>query len=239
MGEIARRVVDVVAGTVGDTVNPAVTGLLATAAVVTRNPELAVLSVPTGALAGALTEQGVQLVTQTLRDRAHRVQQFADAVEDETGQPIEDFVAEHVTDGAKRTFLGETVDAVTDAKTAWKIKVLARVFVQGAKDGDLIEETALYVNILRDLEAAHARFLAAMKAAPADGPGRSSTLKAIIGCDAGLAIAAPILYRHLIERGIVKSDHENIDGPYLRLTDLGSTCADWLENLGEEANTSG
>lgn len=233
--EIEKRAVEVIADTVGDTVTPAVTALLATAAVVTHNPALGVLSVPTGALAGALSKQGTQLVIETLRDRAQRVQALADAIEEETGEPAEDFISGHVDDGEKRALLGHIVDAATDAKTSWKIHLLAKAFVRGLDNAELIDETLYFVEVLRGLEPPHARFMRAMQAVIDAGEGSKMQNHEVLSKDNGLGPSLPFLRRRLAELEIIEVTGKNSDGPQFELTDLGTACAEWLGNLGEES----
>ncbi|MEV6813358.1 hypothetical protein [Micromonospora sp. NPDC051296] len=242
MGEFAKRAGDVVASTAGGTVGPLVTALMATAAVVTRNPALAIASVPTGALADAMTEQGIQLVTRTLLGSAERVERFAEAVAEEAGQPVEDFIAEHVIDARDREFLGRMVDAATVARSDWKTRLLARAYVRGARDGDLVDETEMFVSVIRDLEPPHARFLAATYPLFVTGGGRPYTnAYQVAGVDKGLGPASSLLWRHLCERGIFKETtperREEVD--IFRITDLGVAVAEWLRELGLGLGISG
>lgn len=235
MGELAKRASDAVAAAVGDTVNPVVAALLASAAVVTRNPELIAFTIPTGALAGAATEQGFLWVRDTLRDRADRVQEFADTVTDEVGQPVEDFIAQHVTDGAKRELLGRVVAAATDARTAWKITVLAKAFVQGAKEGDLVDETLIFVKLLEPLDPGHARILAVLHKAHAP---THLELPLIVERDPGVGSAALVLLKHLMDMGLVRRDDRQKTARYV-VTELGSAAAAWLQELGAEPERTG
>jgi hypothetical protein len=69
-------------------------------------PKLACLSIPAGALADSLTEQGILLVSGAMRNGVERVESFAEAVEVEAGMPIEEFITHNVRDATKREFLG-------------------------------------------------------------------------------------------------------------------------------------
>jgi hypothetical protein len=234
-----RRAADIAAKTAGDTASPTVTTLLATAAVVTRSPELALVSVPAGAFAGALTEQGVVWISEALRDRAERVRHFAEAVEDITGGTVEDFVSAHATDEKRRELLGRIVEASTTAQSAWKIKTLARAFVRGARDGDLVDETLMFLQILQDLEAGHARYLAVLHNAPPPKGGYGTRTDSIVGTqvlrravvkmDPGLTAAEVFLYRDLKRWDLITIAHTPAD---IGLTDLGAACAEWLATLG-------
>jgi hypothetical protein len=228
MGEIPKRASAVAASTVGDTINPLVTGLMAAAAIVVHRPELAWISVPAGAFAGALGEQGVDLVTQVLHDRASRVNRFTQVVEDEQGMPIDEFISENVDDDAKREFLGSVVSEVADARTDWKIKTLARAFVMGAKDGAVIDSTLMLTNLLRNLDPAHVRLMTAIKKTPFTNGFRLAD--DVLDQDPGLRPGFPFLRRDL-----ARLDLLNPQAMSLSLNDLGEACATWLETLGSEA----
>jgi hypothetical protein len=229
------RTVQIISDTIGDTVTPTVTALLATAAAVTRNPEIAVLSIPTGAFAGALSKQGAMLVFQTLRDRADRVREFADRVAEEAGQNTEEFIDEHVDSGAKRTLLGHAVDAATDATTAWKIKTLARAFVRGVSGDDKVDETLMFVELLRGLEPGHARFLAAAQRCP---EGTWLTFH-VVSQDPGLESSAGFIRKQLTDMGLVEKIGTGGDGDQVEftLTDVGYSCAKWLRTLARDTAT--
>jgi hypothetical protein len=235
VGELAKWAGDVVASTVGGTAGPLVATLMTTAAVVTHNPELAAVSVPTGAFVDAMTEQGVLLMRQTLLNRAERVRNFADAVAEEAGQSAEDFIAEHVADARDREFLGRVVDAATAARSDWKTRVLARAYVRGAKDGDLIDETEMFVSVTRDVEPIHARFLAAVYPLFHRTGRLYASLREVTKKDKGIGPAGALLWRHLRDRGLLKEMEpgvEDTESDAFRLTDLGAAVAEWLDGLG-------
>jgi hypothetical protein len=197
-------------------------------------------------------------LVSVLRDRFERVRRFAEVVEEESGHAIEDLVVDDLGLGAKRELLGRTVEAATDARSAWKTRTLARAFVRGAEDGDLIDETLMFVHLLQNLEAAHARYLAAV-----DAFRHPVEIAAVGRRDSGLGHSAPFLWRRLVELGLLarfdeeqmRTDHEErskamrvhvgqgLDqrlertprlGPGVGLTELGQAAARWLEALDRE-----
>jgi hypothetical protein len=240
MRQIARHAEEIISSGIGDTVNPAVTALMATAAVVTHRPELAAVSIPVGAFAGAVTQQGLLLIGQAWNDRAERVRQFAEAVTSQTGQPIEDFVAEHVDDEAKRELLGRLVETTTDTRSAWKIRMLARAFVKGAMDGERVDIILMVVDLLRKVDPVHARLLAAFDPTPggvAVNPGEP--LDVLLERDPGITAAAPFVVRHVVELDLVRVNEGSSHPGALMLTDLGELCRTWLRNLAEDDPPSG
>src|SRR5882757_8305432 len=88
MSDLVEFGADVVTDTAGDVANPAVTALIGAAAVTLNLPELALFAIPGGALAGAMTAQGIALVRQAWRDRAARVGRFAATAEEVSGELI-------------------------------------------------------------------------------------------------------------------------------------------------------
>jgi hypothetical protein len=217
---------DIAAKTAGGAVSSVVTSLLTMAAVVTRDPTLVAWAIPVGPFAGAVTEHGADLVRAAWRDPVERVQQFADAVEDETGQPAEDFISEHVDDSAKRELLGRAVEAATAARDEKQVAVLARAFVQGATDGSLVDENLMYIRLLRDLLPGHTRFLAAVYGV-APNELQHVELSKVLSTDPGLTAAAPLLMRQLQQMDLTGY----VPNPMrVYLTDLGVSCATWLAN---------
>jgi hypothetical protein len=230
--ELAQQGDAVAAKTVGDTVNPLVTGLLASAAVVAGHPELAWFSVPAGAFAGAVSEQGMSFFTQILRDKRERVHRFTEEVTEASGTPANEFIFEHATDDAQREFLAHVVASAADARSAWKIQVLARAYVQGAKDGDLIDGTLMFINLLTKLEPAHVRLLVGIEKAPVIGGERS--LGDVLEKDPGLRSVVHFVRRDLRGLDLISDPigERLTDLSGLSLTDLGRACVEWLSNLG-------
>jgi hypothetical protein len=237
VSEIAKRAAaNVVASTAGGTVGPVVTALMVTAAAVTGKPELIALSVPTGAFADAMTEQGILLATKTLQTPAEQVERFANAVADESGQDTEDFISDHVDTPAKRQLLGHAVDAATSARSDWKIRILARAFVEGAKDGDLVDETEMFIRATRTIEPAHARFLAAASTL-FGGTRMYAQTHEVLKVDPGIGPAGAMLWRHLRDVGLVDEMDTSATtghrGNGFRVTDLGYAVGEWLTKLGQ------
>jgi hypothetical protein len=236
VGEIAERASGVVASAVGGTAGPFVTALLVSAAAATNNPDLALMSLPAGALTGAFTEQSVPIAMHKLRNAAERIARFVDAVAEAAGRPAEEFIDEHVTDANGREFLGRVVDAATAARSDWKTRVLARAFVRGATDGDRVDETEMFIAVTRDLEPTHARFLAAVdKLFRSDTVRLGTTVERLAEVDQGVGPSAALLWRYLRDRGLMTQVEpaSKADGrdDFFRPTDLGRAVADWLVGL--------
>jgi hypothetical protein len=113
MGEIGRRTAGVVGRAAGNTVGPAVTALMTAAGAVLGHPDLAAAAVPGGAIAGAMTEEGVALITRIWQDKSERVATFADTGEQETGRPVEELIAEAADDPRRAELLARAVEAAT------------------------------------------------------------------------------------------------------------------------------
>ncbi|WP_430501276.1 hypothetical protein ACQRWP_06730 [Micromonospora trifolii] len=240
MSDLTKRTaIDVAASAAGGTVGPTVTALMATAAAVTHNPDLIALSVPAGALADAMTEQGILLVTRALLNPAERVGQFADAVSEEAAEPIEDFIDKHVTSAREREFLGRVVDAATAAQSDWKTRVLARAFVRGAIDGDLIDETEMFIAATRNIEVPHARFLAAahkiFTGPDPKGARTTTTTQGVLEADQRIGPSAVLLWRDLRDQGFLKEAELRDRGTATyKMTDLGFVVCWWLAKLGTD-----
>lgn len=228
MTEVDRRADNVIASTLGDTINPFTLALLTSAAVATGHPELAPFTIPVAALAGSLGEHGYVLVKETVRDRASRVERWLDDVAATAGQPAEEFIEGAVRDDAQREFLGRIIEAAAGTHAAWKIKLLARAFVQGAKDGSQIDETLLLVSLVSQLETSHARLLSATHRSPKQGAYR--TEEHVTSYDPGLKPAMPMLRRTLVSLDLI---HLRTG---LELTDLGEAVVRWFDALGVEVN---
>lgn len=236
VGELVARAEDVLAKTAGGTAGPFVATLLVAAAAATNNPDLAAWSIPAGAATSAITEQGSLVATARIRNAVERITSFASAVTDEAGQPMEEFIDEHITDANGREFLGRAVDAATAARSEWKVRVLALAFVQGIKDRDRIDETEMFMTTIRDMEPPHARLLAAAERVFGQTAGRSAaTVDDLSELDEGLGPAAPLLWRHHRDHGLmveVEAGRQNRGADHFRLTDLGWAVAGWLRGLG-------
>jgi hypothetical protein len=237
MGTLSKRTTDVVAGTVGDSITPFATSLLASAAVVTGHPELLPWSVPAGAFAGALGQQGCLLVTDVLKDRVNRIAVWLHELTLTTGQPAEDFIAEHARDGQQRDFLGHLIDVVANSRDAWKIEVLAKAYARGAQDSSIVDETLFQVELLKKLDGAHVRYLAALldriesKKTNTAKTGIGIGQEEILAADPGLRPASPFIHRTLTALDLIGGN-----APTFHLTDLGLICCEWLEALGAEAS---
>ncbi|MFI6079291.1 hypothetical protein ACIA5C_48105 [Actinoplanes sp. NPDC051343] len=198
MGEIQDRAVAIVQRAAGNTVAPAVAALLTVAAAVLKRPELGAVAVPASALAGSVVEESVSLVYRLWA--AEGAQQFKEAVESESGTTVDELAAGAHSTRKTRQLLGEAVGASTATGDEWKIRVLARAFVVGAKDGSRADEMRMLIALLEDFEGVDARCLAAATKA-----GEQFRVENIAKRDRGIAHVAPILVRKLIKLEFIEA----------------------------------
>nr|BFE71763.1 hypothetical protein GCM10020092_050640 [Actinoplanes digitatis] len=231
MSEIGDRAAAIVQRAASNTVSPAVAALMTAAGVVTGHLELAAWAVPVSALAGSATEESVALVRRLWVTEG--VEDFADAVEAETGKPIEDLLAEEGVTRKARQLLGEAVASAATTADEWKVRTLARAFVVGATDGTKVDEMRILVRLLEDFEGADARFLAA---AFNGGEGGSSfTASDLNKRDEGLGLSTPFILQklrgiqliELVKSGANRSDRQETFG----LTHSGRCCALMLMHI--------
>ena len=164
---------------------------------------------------------------------------------------MEDFIQHHVDDATKREFLGHVVDAATAARSPWKIRVLAKAFVRGARDGDLIDETEMFVALVRELEPPHVRCLAA--AINASETDRVVTARKVQGADKAIGHAAALLLRDLSKKGLLIQLDPTASAGYRRaqgadeigdgtanfqVTDVGVAVGAWFEAIDREPKPS-
>lgn len=162
MGEVAERITGVIARTAGNTVGSSVSALLTAGAIVTGNVDLALWATPIGAAAGSFTEEGAQLVRRAWTDRADRAQEFAEAVAEEAGVPFDEVPLLATHDAQTRRLLGTTLEAATEANSHWRIRMLAKVFVEGHKDPAAVDRMVYLVGALESVEAPEMRLFAAV-----------------------------------------------------------------------------
>ncbi|MBQ1030273.1 hypothetical protein KBX26_09705 [Micromonospora sp. C97] len=249
MGEAQDRAVAIVQRAAGNTVAPAVAALLTVAAAVLNRPELGVAAVPASALAGSVVEESVSLVYRLWA--AEGAQRFSEAVESESGSTVDDLAAGEQSDRKTRQLLGEAVGASTTTADEWKIRVLARAFVVGAKDKSRADEMRMLIALLEDFEGVDARCLSVINKAP-----EQFRVEDIAKRDRGIAHVAPILVQKLAKLTFIEAvprSQQHLSGeerdelrdaqqtmgepePRLptnyRLTDLGQTVAHLLGRIG-------
>ncbi|MEV4500250.1 hypothetical protein AB0J84_31740 [Micromonospora arborensis] len=235
MTEIGDRAVAIVQRAAGNTVSPAVAALMTAAGVVTGHPDLAAWAVPVSALVGSATEESVALVRRMWI--AEGVEDFADAVESETGKPIEELLAEESVTRKARQLLGEAVVSAATTADEWKVRMLARAFVIGATDGTKVDEMRFLVRLLEDFEGADARCLAAVF--NKGKPGTSFIASDINKRDEGLGLVTPFILRKFEEAGLIRvvksSAQRASDQDSYALTQSGRCCALMLTRLDGEA----
>lgn len=227
---MVERLTGIIARAAGNTVSPTVTALMQAAAITTGNIDLALWATPAGAIAGSLTEESVALLRSAWSDRSSRVQSLAENIAGIVGVPVEQVPRLASGDANVRRLLGVTVEAATEAESAWKLRVLATAFTQGAKDPAKVDPMVYVIEALKDVEAADARVLAAVSVNP------HVRITELIEHDAGLAPALPLLLDRLIKMGLLAVGR-NPNTYYL--TAVGAYCAGWLDAHGWQEGAHG
>jgi hypothetical protein len=162
MGEIEKSVWSLVAKTAGGTVGPATGGLLAAAGLVTGNPVLSIGAVPAGAFFGAVAERMVEVGVRQWQTRVERVDRFGTTAAAEANITVDALVEEALADPRKLEVLGRATEAAARALDERKIDLLARIYAHGVHGHDLIDETAVLVDAVRQIEGSHLRVLAVL-----------------------------------------------------------------------------
>jgi hypothetical protein len=212
-----ERAAGIVARTFGNTVSPVVSALMAAAAIATGDPMIGGWAIPAGALAGVLAEEAV--VTARRAWAAEGVQQFAEEVEAETGEPVEETLVGLRADRAARRLMGEAVAAAADAADEWKIRVLARAFVAGARDGSRVDEMRMLITALHGVETVDARVLALVSRT-------FTTWEELVAGDPAVEPMLGIVLHRLSQAGLVVADRSEDDlSPYWELTEMGGAVA--------------
>ncbi len=230
----------VLARTAGNVVSPAVTAIMQTAAVTTGHIDLAYWATPAGAFAGSLTEEGVTLLSRAWRDRSERVQDFLNAVADQTEVPIDEVPLLASESRSSRRLLGRTVESVVDSESLWRIDTLARIFVTGARDAARVDEMIYLIDLLSGVEAPESRMMAifcSVRILEGDGQTRthirrmSRSIREVSEADPGLANAAlPILLK-LKRLELLEGNVTSTNGS-LSLSATGFYCAQQLHRIG-------
>jgi hypothetical protein len=159
MGEIEKSAWAVVAKTAGGTVGPAIGGLLAAAGLVTGNPVLGVGAVPAGALAGAVAERLVEVATRQWQTRVEGVNRFGATAAAAADTTVDALVEEALADPRKLEVLGQATEAASRALDDRKIDLLARIYAHGVHGHELIDETAVMIDAVRQIEGPHLRVM--------------------------------------------------------------------------------
>jgi hypothetical protein len=228
MSEVAERASNVLGRALGNTVAPGVTALMLAASVSTGNVDLAMWATPAGAVAGSLTEEGVSLVRRSWTDRSRRVEQFAEAAAKEAQVSIDELVTIAAESAEARRLLGITVESATQAQDDWKIRMLAKVFVRGAADPAKVDELAHLTALLRDVDGADARLMAAMVNLEAMN-GMLVQGEEIAAHDPGIGRLAVVLHRKLAALELVVGKSGPMYG--WGLTSVGDFCVQALAEL--------
>lgn len=159
VGEIEKSAWAAVAKTAGGTVGSAIGGLLAAAGLVTGNPVLEVGAVPAGAFAAAVTESMVEFGARQWQARAERVERFGATAATEADTTLDALVDDALADPRKLEVLGFATEAASRALDEKKIDLLARIYVHGVRGHDLIDETAVMIDAVRQIEGPHLRVM--------------------------------------------------------------------------------
>jgi hypothetical protein len=220
MDEGVGRAAGIVARTFGNVVNPVVTALMTFAGVVTGRPDVAGLSIPTGALAGAVGEEAVLAAFRAWT--ADGVEQLAEAIEEEAGEPIEEMMRGLRTDRKSSRLLGETVNVAAHNTDEWTVRALARAYVAGVKDPAKVDPMLDLVRVLPGVEGKHARVMAVLAKPP-----HVQTVDAVAVADPGLGHTVAILARDLERLGLVAVERNVVS-----LAPVGWSCAALLDELG-------
>jgi hypothetical protein len=159
------------------------------AAVTTRNPQFAEWSIPAGALAGTLSEEAFNTARRAWATEG--IGLFAEAIEDEAGISVEDWLTTATPDRKTRLLLGEAVDMASMTADEWRIRTLARAFVVGAGDGSKVDPMRMLVRYVADLDAVDVRMLRALSP-------EARTVEFLCAVDSQLRPVAEILLRRLL-----------------------------------------
>ena len=230
MTELRQRAWGVAARTAGNTLSPGVTALCLLGGIPVG------ASTALGALAGSLTEEGIGAIGQLWRDRAERVERFAETAVGASGRPLDDLLAAAAAHPVKLGLLAQAVEAAGNALHESKVDLLARLVAEGVRDDARVDEALIMVDTVRQLELPHLRLLAILDTAP---DGHSSrpyewTAQEIGDVDPGLGealdgLAAKLQGLALANRVTTGSDaHPEA----WRLTRYGRQC---LRHLHERA----
>jgi hypothetical protein len=148
----------------------------------------------------------------------------------------------------QRELLAMAVESATRSLDDWKVDLLARIYATVTHE-DRIDEAALLIDAVRDLEGPHLRLLKLMK----DGEHGSFSIftsKQLVGRDPGLTTVIDALVSRLARAGFVTAvgvPRHSIDSmaavaafdiaPRWQLTPFGVQCADYLADRAAQLNT--
>lgn len=229
MSELAERSTEVVADTVNGIVSQGAAGLMAAAGVALNNPDLIVAAAPGGALAGALSAQGVAMVRRAWRDKGERVDHFAETAAKAAGMPVDDMIEQATKDYRLRELLAQAVGASANSYDFEKIDIFARVFAHGAKDGTRVDELLILIDLVRDLDVARIRVIAAIY--NAGGGHQEVTPSDIRLRDSGVGGVLVPLLKRLEDQGLVALERKAPETLVI-LSEIGLYLAQQLEAVG-------
>jgi hypothetical protein len=123
---------------------------------------------------------------------------------------------------------------------------------RGATDGDLIDETEMFIAVVREFEPPHARCLAAAVQAMKVANGPWVTAERVQSEDRGVGVAAALLLRNLCDKTLLRDldrtaiseimDRRERGATYqapitldvFQVTDLGYAVAEWFSAVDRE-----
>ncbi|GAA1807762.1 hypothetical protein HC028_21355 [Planosporangium flavigriseum] len=238
MSELASRLSSGFGTASGNIVSTAITAALTAHA----GPETAAT---VGAVVGAATEEGVDFMAQLLRDRRRRSERLVQAATAYADTPAETLMLAVYDDGKKRELFFHAVQAAAQSVENQKIDTLARAFASGALSNDpaVIDEAAIVVDCLSELQAPHLRLLAILSQTPAnadlEGEARiqqaqSWTASEMLQRDPGLRNVLVALVAKLTGAGMVKDNGVGTWSytPRWQLTEFGRICSTYLVARG-------
>jgi hypothetical protein len=240
-GDAAQRVWDVAGRAAGNTVSPGVSALLTIAGIPLEGAIIA------GNIAGALTEEGIDVVEQLVRRRRGRVYRFGALITEEAGSPLEQVLEDAAANPRRLELLAQAVEGASRARDDWKVDLLAKVYVHGAADDDKLDHMAILLDVVRQLEVPHVRLLRLIaEGTPIyldPGSTMSVNLRRITFEDPVLNGSFDTLAGKLEMLGLIlgRVDEIRLRSFYTRewrwrLTRLGKACVRYLEERGASDN---
>ncbi len=239
MAEVARRSVEVAGKWAnGGAVAPATAAVCTMIGLAAKvPPEVAAFAgVSSGALAGAVAEVLVDVNYRLWAKRVDCVDQFTTTAATEAGVPAEDLLRDIAEDPRSLELFAQVAETASRALDGWKIDLLARIFVHGARDGANVDATVMIYEAVRDLQRPHLRVLEILAEPNPDGPEGRWTASQVVAADEGLGDAVSALISKLGAVGLATdTDTKTLiwySGGSWTLTRLGRLSVDYLASRG-------
>jgi hypothetical protein len=160
VGELAERATAVIGRTVNSGIVALSMQLLCNAAGVAFGaPEIgAVAGTFTGAVAGSVAEELVNVNYRLWADPFGRLERFRDVAEEASGVSLDELLAEAGKDPRTLQLLARTSEEAARSLDGWKVDMLARAFVDALRT-DKVDEAAVVIETLVQFDALHMRLL--------------------------------------------------------------------------------